>query len=284
MSHLPLPDNVKKDVFIATFLLVTLNGFSQKIIFRQPSSYVLGFIGNDSIELSSVNYESFRIYFKDTSYTASHLENIEHELNIAYSRVLSLLGVTTYTNGIYLLAVDSKEEMQKVMGHKIKGGAAVGHDLVFFVYNSEIRPQFKHELFHLIAHETWGDTNYRLLDEGGATYTDNFCFYDNPMYTINAYYFQQKELFPLDSLVNRFDAQAKKSDVIAYIQSAGFFKYLYEKYGVEKMKLLWSEGFEKFDEIYGLSIGQLESDWLKFIQTIPIPKDFDISKLKEGCG
>ncbi|MBK6355082.1 MAG: hypothetical protein IPF46_17250 [Saprospiraceae bacterium] len=272
---------------IFTILFVTAifqDSISQQIVFRQPSSYVLSFIGNDSISLSSVNYKSFRIYFKDSSYTANHLMEIEQELDIAYSKILSVLNIPSYNNGIYLLAVDSKEEMQKVMGYKIKGGAAKGHDLVFFVYNQNIRPQFKHEIFHLISYESWGLTNYRLLEEGSATYTDNYCFYDNPMYSINAYYLQQKKLFPLDSLVNNFDNQSKKSDVIAYIQSAGIFKYLYEKYGVEKMKLLWTGGFENFKSIYGLSIEQLETDWLNFIKTVPIPKDFDINKLKDGCG
>lgn len=50
------------------------------------------------------------------------------------------------------------------------------------------------------------------------------------------------------------------------------------------MKLLWTGGFENFKSIYGFSIRQLETDWLIFIKTVPIPKDFDINKLKEGCG
>ncbi len=273
--------------FILTILFANLTltfSFCQQVVFRQPSEYVLGFIGNDSLSLSSVNYKSFRIYFKDNSYTATHLDNIKLDLDVAYSRILTVLDIASYNNGIYLLAVDSKEEMQEVMGYKIKGGAAQGHDLVFFVYNPHIRPQFKHEIFHLISYETWGKTNYRLLDEGGATYTDNFCFYDNPMYAINAYYFKEKLLFPLDGLIYDFDNQAKKSDVIAYIQSAGVFKYLYEHYGVEKMKRLWVEGFENFNAIYGFSTKQLEKDWLNLIKTIPIPKDFDINKLNEGCG
>ncbi|NVO04064.1 MAG: hypothetical protein HXX09_15315 [Bacteroidetes bacterium] len=275
-----------RTLILTIFFITTawLESFSQQVIFRQPSSYVLGFIGNDSISLSSVNYKSFRIYFKDSSYTANHINEIEKELDLAYNKILTVLNITSYDNGIYLLAVDSKEEMQKVMGYKIKGGAAKGHDLVFFVYNQNIRPQFKHEIFHLISYEIWGLTNYRLLDEGSATYTDNYCFYDNPMYSINAYYLQQNKLFPFDSLVNSFDHQAKKSDVIAYIQSAGIFKYLYEKYGVEKIKLLWTGGFENFNSIYGFSIRQLETDWLNFIKTVPIPKDFDINKLNEGCG
>ncbi len=273
--------------FLSTLFFCTVfiqYSFSQRVLFRQPSSYVLGFIGNDSISLSSSNYKSFRIYFKDSSYTAKHLDEIEKELDIAYTRILSVLNVPSYKHGIYLLAVDSKEEMQQVMGYKIKGGAAVGNDLVFFVYNPQIRPQFKHELFHLISYEVWGPTKYRLLDEGGATYTDNFCFYDNPMYSINSYYLQNNMLFPLESLINNFDNQAKKNDVIAYIQSAGIFKYLYEKYGVEKMKQLWTTGFENFSTIYGFSVKQLEIDWLNFIKTIPIPNEFDIKMLEEGCG
>lgn len=74
------------------------------------------------------------------------------------------------------------------------------------------------------------------MDEGGATYGDNECFSDHPMYTINAYYHQQTKLFPLDSLIYHFDIAARENDVIAYIQSAGLFKFLFEKYGVEKIK------------------------------------------------
>ena len=276
---------MKTFLFTILFLTVIVQcSFSQRVVFRQPSSYVLGFIGNDSISLSSVNYKSFRIYFKDSSYTAKHFDEIEKELDIAYNKILSVLNISSYKHGIYLLAVDSTEEMQQVMGYKIKGGAAVGNDLVFFVYNQQIRPQFKHELFHLISYEVWGPTKYRLLDEGGATYTDNFCFYDNPMYSINSYYFHNNMLLPIDSLIYNFDYQAKKNDVIAYIQSAGIFKYLYEKYGVEKMKQLWTDGFENFNTIYGFSVKQLEKDWLNFIKTIPIPNQFDIKKLEEGCG
>jgi len=275
-----------KKIFITSTFILTLLGcsYGQETIFRNPSDYVKSFICNDSIDFSSINYNSFRIYFKENSYTAKNLNNVKKELDLAYGRILSILNVEEYNLGIYLVAVDSKDEMKELMGYKIKGGAAQGHDLVFFVYNENIRPQFKHEIFHLISYEIWGATKYRLLDEGGATYCDNFCFYDNPMYTINSYYLKQKMLFPLDSLINNFDEQAKQNDVIAYIQSAGIFKYLYEKYGVEKIKQLWTEGFEEFHVIYGFSIKQFESDWLNFIMTIPIPKDFDINKLKEGCG
>lgn len=260
------------------------NGDAQ-VIFRQPSSYALSFIGNDTIPFSSINYNSFRIYYRDTSYTASHLSRIKADLDTAYTRILDVLAIKHYKNGIYLIAVDSKEDMKKLMGLKVKGVSIGGHDLVFFVFCDTIRPQFKHEIFHTISFEVWGETPSRLLNEGGATYTDGFCYYDNPMYSINAYFLREKRLFCLQDLMYNFDESAKDNDVIAYIQSAGIFKYLYEKYGVEKLKQLWQKGFGDFQHIYGFPTDQLERDWLDVIKKVPIPKDIDEKLLMaNGCG
>lgn len=268
-----------------TYLAFTIGYLrGQEPVFSYPSAYVKGFISNDSIPMSSIDYHGFRIFFQDDSYTAGHLPALQLELDAACNRILTILDIPVYHRGTYLVAVDSEEEMQQLMGYHIKGGAAQGHDLVFFVYNEFIRPQFKHEIFHIYAYETWGPTPSRMLDEGGATYTDNFCFYDNPMYTINAYYLSKNMHFPLSALVHSFDAKAKENDVIAYIQSAGIFKYLYEKYGIGKLKKLWIQGFDSMHDIYGITLDQLELEWKNFIQTIPVPDDFDIDLLKDGCG
>lgn len=256
-----------------------------EVVFRQPSPYVQQFIGSDSIKLNSINHNSFRLYFKEGSYTSKNIPRIKSELDTAYTRILSVLDQQKYKHGIYLIAVDSEEEMEKLMGYHIKGGAAVGADLVFFVFNESIRPQFKHEIFHLISFETWGPSKHRLLDEGGATYTDNFCFYDNPMFAINAYFLKEQKLFKLKDLVYDFDSKAKESDVIAYIQSAGYFKYLYEKYGAAKMKQLWTGGFQQFENIYGFTIDDLEREWIKTIKEVPIPEGIDEDLLMtQGCG
>ncbi len=257
---------------------------AQEPIFRYPSSYIQGFIVNDSMPMSSLNYNGFRIYFNENSYSARHLPELKSELDAACHRILNVLDIPSYPYGSYLIAVDSEEEMKQLMGYHIKGGAAQGHDLVFFVYNDSIRPQFRHEIFHLYAYETWGPASSRMLDEGGATYTDNYCFYDNPMYSINAYYLKENMLFSLTDLVHSFDVKAKENDVIAYIQSAGIFKYLYEKYGPLKLKTLWTRGFEALYDIYGMTLDQLETAWKLFIETIPVPEGFDIHRLKDGCG
>jgi hypothetical protein len=272
-------------IIFSSYYLKASGNTDGQVIFRQPSPYVLGFIGNDTLHFSSINYNSFRIYFRDTSYTATHLTHIKADLDTAYSRILDVLTLKQYRNGIYLIAVDSKEDMKKLMGLKIKGGAAQGQDMVFFVYNDTIRPQFRHEVFHLISYEVWGPTKFRLLDEGGATYTDGFCYYDDPMYSINAYFLREKRLFCLHDLMYNFDESARDNDVIAYIQSAGIFKYLYEKYGVTKLKLLWTKGFDGFQDIYGFSTEQLEKDWLDAIKKVPVPKNINVDMLMaNGCG
>lgn len=282
---------IKSICFLIFFVLISVPVFSitgmpsGDVIFRPLTAYASTFLNRDTMPLYSVDHNSFRIYFKDISYTAGHLPRIRSDLDTAYGRILDVLQIKEYNNGIYLIAVDSKEEMEKLMGYKIKGGAAKGQDLVFFVFNDTIRPQFRHEIFHLISYEAWGYTLSRLLDEGGATYCDNFCYYENPMYSINAYFLREKRLFCLHDLMYNFDESAKDNDVIAYIQSAGVFKYLYEKYGTDKLKQLWLKGFDEFHMIYGFSTDQLEKEWLEEIKKIPVPKDIDEKLLMaNGCG
>lgn len=257
----------------------------QNVDFREPTAMVKGFIENDSIKLEKIDYKQFKIYYKPGSYTSTHLDNIKADLDVAIDRIYSVLDIKNYYNGIYLLAVDSEDDMQKTVGMHIKGAAYQGQDFVVFVYNDKIRPQFKHEIFHLISYEEWGLSTSRLLNEGAATYCDNECFYDNPIYTINAYLLKKKMLYTLNDLVYNFDTVNAKNDVIAYLQSAGIVKYLYEGYGIDKLKTLWLQGFGKFESIYGFSLIQLEKDWKTKVSQTPIPKDFDWNKLNtHGCG
>lgn len=94
------------------FILSNRISFGQTVVFRQPSDHVKQFVCNDTSALNSINYKFFRIYFKTQSYTAKNLDKVKMELDIAYSKILSILNINTYEYGIYLVAVDSKEEIQ----------------------------------------------------------------------------------------------------------------------------------------------------------------------------
>ncbi|HYE76699.1 MAG TPA: hypothetical protein VEI97_01820, partial [bacterium] len=119
----------------------------------------------------------------------------------------------------------------------------------------------------------------------GATFTDNTCFYDNAIYAINRKLLEEKKLYRTADLVEDFGAQAKKSDVIAYLQAAGMVKYLYDRYGVKRFRRLWEEGFGQFEAIYGQKLGAFDKEWRRYLQTLPPAPEVDLGKLmKEGCG
>lgn len=266
----------------------TVTTENKETIFYPYTEFAKPFLENDSLPFISVNYKNFRIFFSAGSYANQHLDEIKSELDFAFGRSMSILNNSTYNRGIYIVLGNSPEEMKQLTGVYFRGGmASVGNDLVFFVCNINRRGQFKHELFHLLANEEWGITSSRLLNEGGAVYADNQCFYENPVYAIAAFMLNANKLFPVKSLISNFDEIANKQEgeIIAYLQSAAIFKYLYEKYGTEKMKLLWMEGFDKFEAIYGISLEQFERQWLDYIRSIAPPENIDWENiLNNGCG
>ena len=73
--------------------------------------------------------------------------------------------------------------------------------------------------------------------------------------------------------------------MIAYLESAAIFKFLYEQYGIPKLRRLRSEGFDNFEKIYGFPIERLEKDWNERISHTKVPQDVDwVRLLQEGCG
>jgi hypothetical protein len=102
---------------------------------------------------------------------------------------------------------------------------------------------------------------------------------------INALLLSKNHIVPLQNIINDFDSQAYKNDVIAYLHAAGIFKYLYENFGIEKMQKLWTKGFDDFEQIYSFPVEQLEKEWLEYIKNIPVPQNIDEKTLlRDGCG
>ena len=64
-------------------------------------------------------------------------------------------------------------------------------------------------------------------------------------------------LLPMDSLASRF---YQEPEMIAYHQAGWMVDYLLRKYGVEKFRDLWQQGFSNFNQIYGTSFSLIEAD------------------------
>jgi hypothetical protein len=258
---------------------------TEDIVFAPPKEFLRQFIFNDTLPLVSINHGNFRLFFRANSYTAAHLPALKAQLAVALPRVLEVLHLPAYRQGVNLVLVDSKQELGQLTGLSPGGGFALpGYEAVFLVNNPARRLQAKHELFHLLANNVWGETQSRLLNEGSAVFSDNECWYENPIYGIGAYMLRNGKLLPLKALIEDFDHVALTQQVAAYLQSAAVFKYLYEQYGLEKMQQLWKAGFGEFQRIYGFPVSRLEKEWKALLRKTT-PPALNWEKLtKEGCG
>lgn len=258
---------------------------NETVFYPVRSDYLRQVFSLDTLPFISVNHGVFRLYFSADSYVASHLSEIKMQVDDALARALEVLDTTSFHQGINLLFFNTVEEMKAVTGIRALGGIAYPEDrLVFFPYTPGRRFQFRHELFHIISVNLWGYPTCRLMMEGSAVFADNQCHIENPIPTINAFYLQENKLFPIDSLITQFDDLAQKNDVQAYLQSAGIFMYIYDRFGSEKTKALWREGFEKIEVLLGVSVEGLQKDYREYLKHVTIPEGFSDTILEKGCG
>lgn len=231
------------------------------------------------------NQNEFVLYFNEDSYSYQKQTFLLKLIESSLVRIKEVLDIKNVRDRFYIVMLASREEMNRMIGMKVKGLAYKRFNTGFFVFNSDIRPYFRHELFHLIANQIWGECSARLLDEGGAVYTDNEClYYENPISTINKYLYEKDMWFNINDLIENFNDIARKNDLIAYLQSAFIFRLLYESYGIDKMKELWQKGFSQFENIYGFTVTELQKKIEKELGKIEYTEvDWD-ELMNKGCG
>lgn len=229
--------------------------------------------------------DGYILYCKKGSYADKNRGFLFSQIEDAVLRVKEVLSINQLPQGFYLIMLDSRDEMGRIFGNNYKGLSIRNDKLALFVYNPEVRPYFRHELFHLIAFQVWGSSESRLLNEGGAMYADNRCLsYEKPIIVINKYLYEKNKWFGIEELVNNFSEKASENDMIAYLESAFIFKHLYEKYGKKKMIELWQSGFSEMKNIYGFDILQLEKDINEEMKNIKYREIEWLELMEKGCG
>lgn len=253
--------------------------------FPNQTEWVKSILVNLNDDLIKYEQKEYILYCKIESNAAKNIYQLNELINSAIVRIKDVLNIKKTPRRFYLLMLDSRKEMEQVVGLNVKGFASVSNDMAFFVYNPGIRPYFKHELFHLFAFNIWGEPSNRLLDEGGAMLTDDECLqYDDPISTINKFLYEQKMWFDFEELINNFTEKAAENDMIAYLQAAFIFRFLYEKYEIKNMEELWKIGFSQFEKIYGFNIVQLSKYIEGELNQIEL-ENVDWDELMDiGCG
>jgi|SRR5579863_805306 len=189
-------------------------------------------------------------------YAYDHREKLISDCRDAIKGDCELIKIPLFTDSITVRVVSTREEMKKYTGLAAGGVAWLPTKTAYLLSNEKEGPPVKHELMHMITLSAWGDPDPTSLwmKEGIAAYAENQCngYTDEQIYR---FLLQDKLLLPMGSLTADF---YREPEMIAYHQSAFMVQYLLSKYGVEKFKDLWTQGFANFEKIYGAPFARVE--------------------------
>jgi hypothetical protein len=196
---------------------------------------------------------------------------------------LDILQESHYSTGIRLFLVKSRDQVAEFVNRRVRGIALFNHDAVLFTHNENSGLLLNHEIFHVISIRLWGQTEPWIC-EGSAVYAEGRCNQHN-IHTLAAFLIENRMHFPLDSLFYGGNFY-QLNDLIAFMQSGSLFQYLYEKYDLSVIQLLWKKGTRAFLKSTGCSAADLEKEWIMYIRSLQTDTgniDWD-DLMKRGCN
>ncbi|MDP1744358.1 MAG: peptidase MA family metallohydrolase [Bacteroidota bacterium] len=192
------------------------------------------------------------------------------------------IGIGEFKDTIQIRFLRSREDMFSLTAMKSSGMALAHLNALYVVADGEKTPPIKHELMHLIAMHEWGYPHYNStwLNEGLAAFAEDNCNGYN-VAQIYRYFMETDKLIHIDSLTSNFYSQL---EMIAYHQSAYVVEYLLNNYSIEQFQRLWTQGFDSFELIYGISFSKAKTDLEKtLLEKYPSTPDIDWETFKKGC-
>lgn len=219
-------------------------------------------LNNKNFNWTSDTLNNIIYHYESNSYAAKNIEIIKRITNNSKAHILNLINEKEYREMIDIFIVESRERMYDLIKHEINAGAYPRFNAVYSVYSEKIKSVGDHEFNHIIVHNIWGMQDEHLLSEGFAVYSDDE-WQDYELHKLCGYLFSKGKLLNIKELSDNF---SEYSPLITYPQSGSFVKYLYEKYGYEKLKLLWKNGFDDLENIYNCSFDKIEADWMDTVR------------------
>ncbi len=197
----------------------------------------------------------FQLFFEPDSEAGRRIRELRRNLEKDRAHVLALIGEKDYEPTIYAFFLKSGEDMQELLGVNVDGRSRPVQHAVFSVVTPD-RLHLTHELCHEIASNLWGAAE-PWIEEGLATYADEG---DNTYYDSWAL-LKANDLLPLSRLVDPEWTSTMDSPDVTYTELGGFVKFLYDKYGVERIKAVWQAGSTSIPFVFGKSLPELEREW-----------------------
>jgi len=237
----------------ATFVLLTT-----------AASFCLGSPGADELlkrkgfVWKSTVTQHFRLHFEPETLAETRIEDLKRWQVQAFAKNLQLLKAAEYSFQTDIFIVSSRERMKRLTGDETNGVAFPSTKVICFVFNEKINASGSHELMHVMARNVWDGKPKAWIGEGIAVYADDI-WGGYQLHDLNKHLLLEKKLVPLEKLIEDF---GDYSDLITYPQAGSFVKYLYEQYGIDKIKDVWKHGSAKdLKQVLGKDVQTLEKEW-----------------------
>lgn len=240
-------------------------------------------LGDARYEWVSIRTPNTRIHLPAGSFAETNGDLLPAQAEESRSVVLSRSNDPGYSNTVDLFYVDSRADMEQLVGLPVTGFAYFDDRAVVLVYNAAWRPFERHEPTHIVTLETWPDPAGPAVVEGLATYVDGLCGgYENGR--VAQTFMDMGAGFPLETLTGEFRLQ---DDLVAYLQAASTIEFAVERLGESVIGAVWERGLPAIPELLGISsVGEFELQFENWLSSTydPIPLEYWDEIREHGCG
>jgi hypothetical protein len=248
-----------------------------------PSGLAAAAIANPNFRWIRRAAPGYRVYFLADSYPARHQDSLLRRLPEALAHARRILQVDSTPAPIDLFFIETRPQMEDLIGGRATGFAQPLAHAVFLVTNPEWRAFERHEVMHVVAVDGWGQIapGNDWLQEGLAQFADGRCgAYANGDVALALS--RRHGWIPFDDVVTRFRSLP---DLRGYLQAAAFVQYLHERFGAAALQPLWSDTTSRETRIAGQPLFDVERQWRSTLRATRQVSDESLSRIEQkGCG
>jgi hypothetical protein len=212
---------------------------------------------------------------------AAHAAQLREGAVAAFDTAFALLEATPPDLPFWVFYVDSRVEMNRLVGRPVGGFADGIARAAANTVTAEGRAPDRHEIMHVAAVVAWGVpvAPWAWINEGLATYAPGECA-GADIHSLAAALVEAGASVPLDRLIHDF---WNVDEVGAYLQSASLVGYIRERFGIGAVRTIWQEGATALPVVTGREIALLEADWRAFLSGHPASAAALESVRARGC-
>jgi len=231
----------------------------------------------------SVAAGGLTVFYKPGSFAERHRHMLLRSAQVAVSEVTEWLGEAEYNRKLRLIYIDSREEMNELVGRPATGLAVWTENSVFLVANSEWRSFEKHEITHVVTMGEWGapDPTSQWMVEGISISCDGWCR-EYSVDEIASHLLSRGELPPLPEF---FDSFRTLGEVRGGVYAASVIGFIRNTWGIDAVRKLWTNGTTGVGGSVGATIEEIDLLWKAYLEEAIGDVEVDYDAIEEnGCG